>query len=101
MVDGCDFAQVDTDRIRNIKDLAREQGLSVWYSCAVPSAGESYDKRNIPLLIQPYLDLIDVVIVLEPKPDHIALTVSKDRSTYNPEQMALRLDPKTLLILED
>jgi hypothetical protein len=46
------------------------------------------------------MDLIDVVIVLEPKPDHIELSVSKDRNTYNPDAMALKLDPKTLLILE-
>jgi hypothetical protein len=101
IVDGCDFSQVDEERIRKIKDLAREQDLSVWYSCAVTGSGETFDKRNIPLLIQNYLDLIDVVIVLEPRPNHIALTVSKDRNTYNPEHMALRLDPKTLLILEE
>jgi hypothetical protein len=41
------------------------------------------------------------VIILEPKSDHIALAVSKDRETYNPEYLALKLDPKTLLILEE
>jgi hypothetical protein len=103
IVDGCDFSLVDQRWIANIKDLAREQGLSVWYSCTVPGStpGETtYDGRKIPLTIRDYADLIDVVIVLEPKPDHIELTVSKDRNTYNPEHMALRLDPKTLLILE-
>jgi hypothetical protein len=39
-------------------------------------------------------------VVLEPKQDHIALTVSKDGDVYNPEHLALRLDPKTLLLLE-
>jgi hypothetical protein len=38
---------------------------------------------------------------LEPKPDHIGLSIPKDRNTYNPEHLALRLDPKTLLILEE
>jgi hypothetical protein len=42
-----------------------------------------------------------VIVVLEPKQDHIELTVSRDRDVYNPEHMALRLDPKTLLILEE
>jgi hypothetical protein len=40
------------------------------------------------------------VIVLEPRADHIELSVSKDRDTFKPESMAMRLDPKTLLILE-
>jgi hypothetical protein len=40
-----------------------------------------------------------VVILLEPRQDHIALTVTKDRIAYNPESLVLKLDPKTLLIL--
>jgi hypothetical protein len=98
IVDGCDFSLVDQTRIANIKQFARDMKLSVWYSCTVQGP-EPYDKRNIPRVIRDYTELIDVVIVLEPKPDHIELTVSKDREAFNPEQMALRLDPKTLLIL--
>jgi hypothetical protein len=83
-----------------VKEFAGELGLSVWYSCTIQGRPPLYDKRNIPLVIKDYMDLVDVVIVLDPKPDHIELSVSKDRNAYNPEAMALRLDPKTLLILE-
>jgi hypothetical protein len=100
IVDGIDFSRIDGERINGVKEFAQETGLSVWYSCTVKGALPHYDKRNIPLIIKDYVDLIDVVIVLEPKQDHIELTASKDRNTYNPEHMALRLDPKTLLILE-
>jgi hypothetical protein len=44
------------------------------------------------------VDLVDSVVVLEPKGDHIEFSVSKDRDTYNPPAMAIKLDPKTLLI---
>jgi hypothetical protein len=100
IVDGIDFGRIDRERIDGVKQFARESGLSVWYSCTVKGAPPHYDKRNIPLAIKDYVDLIDVVILLEPKQDHIELTASKDRDAYNPEHMALRLDPKTLLILE-
>jgi hypothetical protein len=100
IIDGFDFSRTSRDRLVNIKEFARELGLSVWYSCTLQEKGTLYDKRNIPLLIKEYVDLIDVVIMLDPKPDHIELSVSKDRNTYNPEAMALKLDPKTLLILE-
>ncbi|MDR3167100.1 MAG: hypothetical protein LBT93_04075 [Treponema sp.] len=111
IVDGFHFSPGDRERIAKVKQFAGDLNLSVWYSCTVsggagfhgtkPQGVENfYDKRDIPLVVKDYTELLDVVIVLEPKPDHIELTVSKDRDIYNPEHMALRLDPKTLLILE-
>jgi hypothetical protein len=99
IIDGFDFAKMTRDRIIAIRDFARELGLSVWHSCTVPGEGPAYDNQNIPLVLADFADLVDVVIVLSPKQDHIALRVSKDRETYNPEHLALKLDPKTLLIL--
>jgi hypothetical protein len=100
IVDGFDFSRMERERLEKTRAFAAELGIEFWYSCTVNSEGSSYDKRNIPVLIKDYLDLIEVVIVLEPRADHIELSVSKDRDTYNPESMALKLDPKTLLILE-
>jgi len=99
IIDGFDFSRADRERIAGVKSFAQELGLSVWYSCTVPDKSP-YDKENIPLLLKDFADLIDVVIVLEPKPAHIELSVSKDRNTHDTKAMAMRLDPKTLLILE-
>ncbi|GHV69837.1 hypothetical protein AGMMS49928_14250 [Spirochaetia bacterium] len=99
IIDGFDFSAAEDGHIAAVKQFAKDLGLSVWYSCTVQNG--QYDKRNIPLVFQNYGELFDVIIVLEPKPDHIELTVSKERGAYNPEHMALRLDPKTLLILEE
>jgi KaiC/GvpD/RAD55 family RecA-like ATPase len=100
IVDGFDFSRTDHESIANVKAFARELGLSVWYSCTVSDTGQQYDKENIPLVIKDFADLIDVVIVLEPKHDHIELTVSRDHDSHDTKAMAMRLDPKTLLILE-
>jgi len=99
IIDGFDFSQTDRERIAGVKTFAQELNLSVWYSCSVQDKGPQYDKDNIPLLLKDFADLVDVVIVLEPKPDHIELSVSKDRNTHDTKAMAMRLDPKTLLIL--
>ncbi|MDR1278337.1 MAG: hypothetical protein LBK02_06275 [Treponema sp.] len=100
IVDGFDFSRMERERLAKARDFAKEQGIEFWYSCTVKGEAPGYDKHHIPLLIKDYMDLVEVVIVLEPKPDHIKLSVSKDRDAYNPESMALKLDPKTLLILE-
>jgi hypothetical protein len=99
IIDGFDFTKMSRERIAAVKAFAGELGISVWYSCTVGEGSGSYDKKGIPLVIGGFAELVDVVIVLEPKQDHIALSVSKDRDIFNPEHLALKLDPKTLLIL--
>ncbi|MCL1927980.1 MAG: hypothetical protein FWG07_04210 [Treponema sp.] len=99
IVDGFDFSRTNSERMEAVKNTAKELGLSFWYSCNVTE--NEFDKQDIPLLIKDYLDLFDVVIVLEPKADHIELTASKDRNVLDLEHMAVKLDPKTLLILPE
>jgi hypothetical protein len=101
IIDGFDFSRTDRERVAGVKAFAQELGLSVWYSCSVKDEGRQYDEENIPLLLKHFVDLIDVVIVLEPKSDHIELSVSKDRGAHDAKSLAMRLDPKTLLILEN
>jgi len=106
IIDGFDFSRTDSECIAKIKAFAAELGLSVWYSCTVKDDGGQgklalqYDKQNIPLVLKEIAGLIDVVIVLEPRPDHVELSVSKDREAQNTKTRPMRLDPKTLLLLE-
>jgi hypothetical protein len=101
IVDGFDFTRGTHEHFAAVKEFAKELGLSVWYSCNVK--GKNSPKQGIPSLIKDYVDLLDVVMVLDPQQDYIALSVSKDRDAYfsvHSETAALRLDPRTLLILE-
>ena len=100
IVDGYDFSAAKEDHIAKVKSFAEEMGVSIWYSCTVKGEEPYYDKQNIPFVLKDAADFLGVIIILEPKTDHIALTVSKDRDSSNPEHLALKLDPKTLLILE-
>ena len=100
IVDGLNFAALEGSYIAAFKAFASEMGVSVWFSCTVKGEGPFYDKKNIPVVLSGYADLFEVIVVLDPKPDHIALSVSRARGTANPGNLALKLDPKTLLILE-
>jgi len=100
IIDGLDFSRIDQARIANVKAFAREQNLAIWYSCTVKDGGPQCDKGNIPPLLKDFADLIDVIIVLNPKTDHIELSVSKDRDSGDTKALSMRLDPKSLLILE-
>ena len=98
VIDGYDFARTKRERMEEIRAAAKELGISIWYSCN--TKGNGFGTQKIPPIIKPYLDLLDVVIVLEPKADCVELTASKYRDMTELGQMALKLDPKTLLILE-
>ncbi|MDR2595812.1 MAG: hypothetical protein LBC76_00685 [Treponema sp.] len=100
IVDGLDFNIAGRERIANVKDFAQELGVAVWYSCSINDDGQKYDKDNMPVLIKDFADIVDVVIVLEPKTDHVELSISKDRGSVISKSAAMRLDTKTLLILE-
>jgi hypothetical protein len=100
IIDGFDFSRTTKESIANVKTFATEMGVSVWYSCSVKDDGQQYDKENIPLVISAFANLIDIVIMLQPKSDHIELSISKDRDSIISKSMAMKLDPKTLLILE-
>jgi len=100
IVDGFDFSRAARDSIANVKSFAKELGISAWYSCSIGDQGQQLDERNFPLALNGLAELIDVLIVLEPKHEHIALSVAKDRDAGDTKALAMRLDPRTLLILE-
>ena len=101
IIDGFDFSAAEEGCITRVKAFAAEMGISFWYSCTVSGEEPLYDKRNIPLIIKDSEELFDVIVVLDPRPDHVKLTISRDRETYKPAHQSLKLDPRTLLILED
>jgi thymidine kinase len=100
IIDGFDFIHADKEIIAAVKTFATELGVSVWYSCSLKDEGSQYDKENIPVILNNFIDSIDIVIILQPKHDHVELSISKDRGSIISKNMAMKLDPKTLLILE-
>jgi hypothetical protein len=99
-IDGFDFSGIEQSCLENVKTFATEMGICVWYSCSVKDEIPQYDEENIPVVISPFAALVDVVIILQPKHDHVVLSISKDRDSIISKSMAMKLDPKTLLILE-
>jgi KaiC/GvpD/RAD55 family RecA-like ATPase len=98
IVDGFDFSISKRERIATLKEFARDLGLCVWYSCSVLN---DYNKNRLPNVIQSFEDCVDVVMVLEPKSSHVGLYVAKNRDKFVNSTELLRLDTKTLLLLEE
>jgi archaellum biogenesis ATPase FlaH len=99
IIDGFDFDGTDSKSINDVKNFATELGVCVWYSCSVNN-GQLYNNENIPLVLNDCIDHVDIVIILQPKQDYVELSISKDRGSIISKSMSMKLDPKTLLILE-
>jgi hypothetical protein len=95
IIDGFDFSQANPERIGKLKDFVREAGVSLWYSCAAKAGASEAD--GTPNALAPLKDDIDVLLKLEEKSDHIALSVLKNRAKAV-DTRTLKLDPKTLLL---
>ncbi len=52
-------------------------------------------------MLRDFIDDIAVLIVLEPKPDHIHFIVVKDHERLNPTDLHIKLDVRTLLIADE
>jgi len=103
IIDGFDFSRINREGINNVKNFAVELGLGIWYSCSVKDLeqiSEGGSKDNIPLVLGSFADIVDIIIILQPKPHHVELSISKDRGAAIAKSAAMKLDPKTLLILE-
>ncbi|MCL1817533.1 MAG: hypothetical protein FWG35_01290 [Spirochaetaceae bacterium] len=100
MADGYNLSKGNIENFKNIKDLAAEMGLCIWFSAST--------QENVPLApgavpeeLAPYMDYVDVLITLADKKDYIALQLVKDHGTSAREDLPVRLDPRTLLIAEE
>jgi hypothetical protein len=99
IIDGFDFAIASRERIATLKSFAKELGFCVWYSYS-PVGDNIWDKRRIPVALKDVEDLFDAIIALEAKPTYTELNISKNRGVYGGSDSILKLDPKSLLILE-
>jgi len=101
IVDGFDFSKSSVERFEKVKAFVQEMGLEIWYSCTTSGEEPLFDKRNVPICLRDYMDLVSVLIVLEPMNDYIHFKVVKDHERLNPRDLSLKLDTKSLLIAEN
>jgi len=101
IIDGYDFARANPSDLKRMADFAKKHALEIWYSCTLEGEEPLYDKNNFPIMLRDFIDDIAVLIVLEPKPDHIHFVVVKDHERLNPTDLQIRLDVRTLLIADE
>ncbi len=99
--DGYKMTIIDESDLDKIKDFAAEMNIEIWFSVSPVKKDVEVDQYGIPETLSKVLDRIDVLIGLTYKDDHVQMTVVRDHGSLEPQKMALKLDPKTMLISEE
>ena len=99
--DGYDISKSRPDDLSQIRQFADQRGIEVWFSVSLREETPLIDSRGSPEILDPFLDVVDVIISLAFSGDHVHFKALKDHDTYKPMDMHLMLDPKTLLIAEE
>jgi hypothetical protein len=101
IVDGYDFSISCQEDLKQFKAFAERLGLEVWFSASLRGEEPLFDEGGIPFLLQGCCNCVDVIITLAFKEEHVRLNLVKDRDYRPAGELALKLDPRTLLIARD
>ena len=96
IIDGLPFDEDARPRLQELKRLAREVGLPVWFTVTI-HRHENPATDGLPVQLSPVQDMFDVAIALEPENETIHIKAIKAGPGHNAEA-ELILDPATMLI---
>ena len=101
--DGYDIEMMSREDLSMIRNFAKELDLEMWFSVSLgaDTADEIFDENGIPYLVKSIVDSISVLITLRFSGDHVHFQAVKDHDELETRDMHLKLDPRTLLIVEE
>jgi thymidine kinase len=100
VIDGYDFNKCTMNDIKTIRSLADELGLEIWFSASIKDDNSELDKNGVPLLLKEFINEITILIYMKPENDYIRLQLIKDHEILPVSNLHLKLDPKSLLVVE-
>ena len=101
IIDGFDFYVQTAEDLAKIKAFAAELGVSVWLSASLRGDDPLYDSRGVPFALKAFEAEADVIVTLAPVAAFIRLSLVKDHERQIQESLHLKLDTKSLLIVEE
>jgi hypothetical protein len=100
IIDGYDLSQSTAEDIRELKAMALEAGLEIWFSASLADNQLQFDPNGVPFILKNIINEVSILICLRQKDDYIHLELEKDFDIFPSSDLHLKLDPETLLIVE-
>ncbi|MDP8256644.1 MAG: hypothetical protein P9M14_12910 [Candidatus Alcyoniella australis] len=100
VIDGLDLEKAGADQIAALKVLAREKNVELWLSALTHRHQPPDQQLGMPQPIARLAEHFSVVIKLRPEADKVLIELLKDHDEQMPGSPPLRLDPITMLLVE-
>ena len=95
VLEGLDLAQQTRADVEDLRSLAHELTAEIW----LESTCDHERSVTLPSGIQPFEDLVSVILALEPGEDAVHLRAIKDHANPDVSDLRVSLDPRTLLLV--
>ena len=103
IVDGYDFTKITAEQLSEVKKFAESYNLAIWFSVTLGEGKKEkvYDQQGMPLLLKGLTEEVAIIVSLIPEQDHIRLKLVKDHDSHILDDLHLKLDTRTLLIVRE
>jgi hypothetical protein len=99
IIDGFDFQNASEEAIKALGVLARERSVELWLSAMSHSRHAPEQGLGDP--IERFEKYLSVVVYLEGEREHVRLRLLKDHGAKDLAELALRLDPHSMCIIDE
>jgi hypothetical protein len=102
LIDGFDFENENTgwDTLAAFKHAAKDNSMETWFSARTHRESEIKNERGIPAPCHDVDDLFSVILFLEPHGNSIHFRLLKDHENPVDQELPIRLDPHTMLLVD-
>ncbi|MCP4681978.1 MAG: hypothetical protein GY864_06580, partial [Desulfobacterales bacterium] len=98
IVDGLDFENSERALLEDLRDIASEFEVEVWFSALSHRHISDVNERGIPYPCHRLDDLFSIIIQLQTGPSGTFLKLLKDHENPTITDISVRLDPNTFLV---
>ncbi|HDZ90595.1 MAG: hypothetical protein JRJ09_04785 [Deltaproteobacteria bacterium] len=100
IVDGLDFEETEREVFEELKKVAGEFEVEIWFSALSHRHITETSEMGIPYPVHKLDDLFTIIMQLQPGQTGIFLKLLKDHDGYSVPEGSMRLDPNTFLALD-
>jgi hypothetical protein len=100
LIDGFDFAKAEASDLAQLKEFVQTLNVELWLSALTHRHEPVTDPRGIPDPAARVDTWISVMVQLEAGEGSVTVQLLKDHENTDVSKLHMKLDPKTLLLLE-
>jgi hypothetical protein len=101
VVDGFDLPEASVEDLHELRQIAHDIGAEIWMSGIVRRTDPGYYTHEIPEPYKHLADEVDVFLKLEGIDGSVSLRLIKDHDDTNIPELNLKLNPQSMLIVEE